>query len=750
VKHFFTPLNPLSSQKGRRYRIVAMLALILVLILVALGIFQPLLPFPGNPRDTLLFYLLSSLNFIVSLTLLAVLIRNLLKLRQEQVENRLGSQFKTKMVGFSIGIALVPGILLFFFTYGLLNSSVDRWFGAPTLSFVDSAENIRTAFLQRELDDLRQTLRTLMRATGLRGKEPDITIDATDRTLLQREFINQQLHFLEITTRGQVSFSQGDGKIVATIIDEARNTVAKGRSYSRYLVENESNTVYLIVGVPIIQAAQSIGEVPITQTSQAIGGVFAVRRWPQYLADSFIEIAQQGKTRDLLSRQTQRLKVINLYLLGAVTLLLIFVATWVALYVARGITVPIQALAEATQALTQGTLDIRVECPAEDELAILVDSFNRMAAQLSENRRNLEGAAIEQKETNRVLEERRIYIETILESLSTGIISLDSEHNLKTINSAALKILRNNVELLFSSEDQPNIVRLLRRVKRIQRQIGREMELHIPDLLPVTVMITPLRDEHGLFAGSVVMIEDISELIQAQRSAVWSEVARRMAHEIKNPLTPIQLCAERIARNTQRLNPAPDARYQQIIAECTTTIKQEVATLARMVGEFSQFARLPQAQLVPAALNEVVIETVKLYADRLNGIALTTILASDLPLLPLDKEQMKRVLVNLIDNAVEAMASVPLPHQLEIYTEFLPEREQINLVVRDNGHGIARADRDKLFQPYFSTRKRGTGLGLAIVSHIIDDHGGKIHCEDNPPRGTHFVIELPTSHKGEG
>jgi PAS domain S-box-containing protein len=730
------------APRSRRYRLILLtiITFALIALLVGLGTVKPLIPVPNRPSDALLLYALSSINFIASLVLLAVLMRNLLKLRRERAEQRLGSKFKTRMVIFSIGISLLPGVLLFFFAYGLLNTSLDIWFSSPANSFFNSAENIRKAFMQRELDDLNQNTRTLMRATGLRGHTPDLVIDEEDKRLLQREYVNQQLRFLEIRHDNEVLFSLG-GENVQSIqeLAQARADIVAGRAYYQTARGADLRTIYLIVALPIIQS------------TKPVGGIFSVRQLPEHLANSFLEIAKEAEDRDALSRNAKHIKVTNLYLLGAMTLLLIFAATWIALYVARGITVPIQALAEATQAVARGNFDIRVLCPAEDELAALVHSFNQMAAQLSENRHNLDLAAVEQRDTNRALEERRRYIETILQSLSTGIISLDSEHRLITINQAAMAILRCDkppasgvaVDQLFPAENQAEILRLTRRARRAGQQT-REVELyHQTAPLHTAVTITPLRDNMGIFQGSVIMIEDISELITAQRSAVWSEVARRMAHEIKNPLTPIQLSAERIAKNSQRIAAHLDAKYSRIVEECTTTIKQEVSTLQRMVDEFSRFARLPEAQLNPASINEVVIETIKLYDERLEDIKIKTAFAEDLPPLNLDRDQIKRTLVNLIDNAVEAMIASPGEHLLFITTEYLRDRELARLIVSDTGHGIAPSDREKLFQPYFSTRKRGTGLGLAIVSHIVTDHAGKIRVEDNKPRGSRFIIELP-------
>lgn len=738
---------PNPNGRGRRYQVIflTITTFVVIALLVALGTVKPLIPIPERSSDTLILYALSSINFIASLVLLAILTRNLLKLRRERAEQRLGSKFKTKMVIFSIGISLLPAILQFFFAYGLLNTSLDIWFSSPANKFYASAANLQQVFLQRQLEDLSQISRTLLRAIGLRGRQQDLVLDDIEKRLLQREYNNQQLRLLEVNLLDKTVFIQNNEPIInPKELTEARNAVSLGNAYARWTTSDDLRTFYLIIGQPI------------NQTNKSIGGIFLVKQLPQNLADMFVEVTKQVEDRDRLSRNAKQLKITNLYLLGAMTLLLIFAATWIALYVANGITVPIQALAEATQALTRGNFDIRVLCPAEDELASLVQSFNQMAAQLSENRHNLDLAAKEQRETNRALEERRRYIETILQSLSTGIISLDNEHRMITINQAALNILHLDVPPttktpitdLFATENQKEIDYLVRKARRIG-QINQELEIHNQaSILHTSLTITALRDKNGVFQGSVLMIEDISDLIAAQRSAVWSEVARRMAHEIKNPLTPIQLCAERVAKNSQKIANSLEPKYLQVVEECATTIKQEVSTLQRMVDEFSRFARLPQAQLQAGSLNQVILETLKLYEERLDEVKIITTLSETLPLINLDKEQIKRVMVNLIDNAAESMQDTK-EKLLSIATEYLPERELIRLTVSDTGHGINVEDKEKLFQPYFSTRKRGTGLGLAIVSHIVNDHVGKIRVEDNFPIGTKFIIELATTNKTE-
>ena len=445
-------------------------------------------------------------------------------------------------------------------------------------------------------------------------------------------------------------------------------------------------------------------------------------------------------------------------LLAAVALLLIFSASWIALHVARGITVPIQALAEATERVAKNDFSRPVEVEAEDELASLITSFNQMAGQLDENRHRLERAADD-------LQERRRYIETVLESLSTGVISTDVEMRITTINRAALYMLgirdRPSVGTQVSEIAGPDRAGELAVICRRAQRTGlaqADIRYQHPSggSLQTATTAVPLRSSGGALQGWVIVIEDLTDLIQAERVAAWSEVARRMAHEIKNPLTPIQLSAERIIRNYERTGESRNSRFEEVVREGTATISREVATLQRMVEEFSRFARLPEARPVDASLNEVIRAAVGLYADRLDGFIIECDLADDIPSLKLDPDQIKRVLVNLIDNALEAMSSdtdngangVNGAHEntasrVGIESRFIETSEIARITVSDVGHGIRATDRDKLFLPKFSTRDRATGLGLAIVSHIVADHNGRIWVEDNEPRGATFIIELP-------
>ena len=479
----------------------------------------------------------------------------------------------------------------------------------------------------------------------------------------------------------------------------------------------------------------------------------------------------QSEYRHLVDRQ-RRVRSLGLSTLGLMTLMLLFVSSWVAIYLARGIATPIKALAEASNEIARGNLSHRVTTIAEDELALLAHSFNQMTAQLEENRSRIEAGTAALRDKNLTLEERREYIETILQSLSTGVVSLDENDGVTTINAAASRILRlssaaeheRKLQDLMGTEDWSVLDRILRRARRTgqateQAQLSGAGDDAESTALPVALTATALRGSDTQKRGVVLVVEDLSELLAAQRVAAWSEVARRMAHEIKNPLTPIQLSAERIAKSYRRAtandqnggngNPGlsgvagEQIQVAAVIDECTETIAREVAGLKAMVDEFSRFARLPLARLEVADLNEVVRHAVGLYDDRLTGVTMETKLAEDLPSAMLDTEQLRRVFVNLIDNASNALTDLDGERAINIATSFDPARSLLIAEVADTGHGIQPADFKRLFQPYFSTRGSGTGLGLAIVQRIVLEHGGRIRAGVNYPRGARFVIELP-------
>jgi two-component system, NtrC family, nitrogen regulation sensor histidine kinase NtrY len=742
----------------RRRRILLWTLGITVLLLLSIIVSQQLWLWTiiqlDTASDTLLLYALSTLNFVAFVVFSFIFVRNLLKLRRERRERQLGSKIKTRLLVYFIAISFLPIIAMAVFSYLFLNRSLEKWFGSLPARVVNEAQEVQREAFDAQTRNLRETASLL--AVVL---EPQT--DTERQQALDRVVASGQLSAVEIIdasgrviAESRAALSATDEKELRSLLDKAHslkgtdNTLADGKDLDAVVVP--------LIGEP-------------ASGQQVI--VVSLRRASSDLSTTIT--GSQGEYRKLVERQ-RRVRSLGLSTLGLMTLMLLFVSSWVAIHLARGIATPIKALAEASKEIARGNLSHRVSTIAEDELALLADSFNQMTAQLEDNRSSIEAGSAALREKNLTLEERRNYIETILESLSTGVISLDENDCVTTINAAASRMLRlrmtpagePKLKNLMAAEDWLVMDRLLRRARRTGQAAEQAQLAGLQDgaadgaALPVALTATALRASAAQKRGVVLVLEDLSELLAAQRVAAWSEVARRMAHEIKNPLTPIQLSAERIAKSYRRAasNGEPNGANGQIgiseraseeshvtavIDECTETIAREVAGLKAMVDEFSRFARLPLARLEVAHLNEVVRHAIALYDDRLAGATIETSLDPNLPAAMLDTEQLRRVFVNLIDNASNALTDHDGERVIKISTSFDLSRSLLVAEVSDTGHGIRPSDFKRLFQPYFSTRGSGTGLGLAIVQRIILEHGGRIRAEANYPRGARFVIELP-------
>ena len=726
---------------------------VLLAVIVAQGLFNlwSIIPVETG-SDTLLLYALSSLNFAAFFVFSFILLRSLLRLRRERHARQPGSKIQTRLLVYFIGLSLLPIAAMAAFSYMFLNRSVEKWMGRLPENVVERVREQQRDVLAKQNRSLFETATLL--ATVISEKPP-----AEWQSTLDRLTATAKISALEVvSSKGEIvahsespmaeaqrheleSLLQG-----ALALDEqSARELSDGKGFDLVSVQLTDSTRLLFV-------PQRFSDLDVNDT----------------LAGSQIEY------RHLVQRQ-RKVRLLGLSTLGLMTLLLLFASTWVAIYLARGFAAPIKSLAEASKEVARGNLAYRVETIADDELALLADSFNQMTAELEENRRHIESGAAVLKEKNLALEERRNYIETILASLSTGVVSLDSSDRVTTINAAAASILRlsqpppawANFSSLLSREDRVTLDRLLRRARRAgraaeQAQLTRGASAYA---IPVALTATALGADMNADRGIVLVIEDLSELLAAQRAAAWSEVARRIAHEIKNPLTPIQLSAERIARqfrmhgnggqkgddnlhdgnggDSLETAAIKSEELNRVVEESTTSITREVAGLKALVDEFSRFARMPDPQKSPTDLNDVIRQTALLYQDRLDGVGLHLELAANLPVAMLDTEQIKRVFVNLTDNALEALTT----HQRDIMitTEYDSGRDLIRASVADSGEGIPSADFKRLFQPYFSTRGRGTGLGLAIVQRIITEHGGRIYAENHQPQGARFVIELPVS-----
>jgi len=733
------------NRTRRRRRLLLWVLGATVLLLLAIIVSQQLWLWtvvrPDTPADALVLYALSTLNFVAFVVFLFIFVRNLLKLRRERRERQLGSKVKTRLLVYFISISFLPITAMAFFSYLFLNRSLEKWFSRFPDEIVRQASEVKRLTFTTQAQTLHDTASLMVMLLG--PQTPEQRRATMDQITASGQLVGIEIVGSDgsVVTQSRAQLQPDDSEQLEKLFVEARNL-------------RGANGGSLIDGKDFDALA-----VPLNSSEMLI--IAPQKRASNDLAD-LVNDSERGYQS--LVGQQRRVRLLALSTLGLMTLMLLFVVSWVATYLARGIATPIKALAEASKEVARGNLAHRITTSiADDELAMLAESFNQMTAQLEENRSRIEAGAAELRDTNMALRERRNYIETVLQSLSTGVVSIDENDCVTTLNTAAARMfaLRERSEespklsSLIGSEDWLVVERLLRRARRIGHA-SEQTQLDSGSAngngpLPVSMTATALRDSKGPRRGVVLVIEDLSELLAAQRAAAWSEVARRMAHEIKNPLTPIQLSAERIAKSYQRSVPngngvaehLDDNRVAAVISECTETITREVASLKAMVDEFSRFARLPATRLELANLNDVVTQAAGLFVDRLDGVAMTLQLDPELPSSMLDVEQMKRVFVNLIDNAVHAVALVEGEKQLTVTTSHDTERSLLRAEVADTGHGIQPSDFRRLFEPYFSRRDSGTGLGLAIVQRIIMEHGGHIHAERNVPHGAKFVIELP-------
>ncbi len=681
--------------------------------------------------NTVLFSFLGIVNILLILSLLVMLVRSLIKLLLERYQEILGSRFRTRLVFTFLGLCLVPSILLFTAAVSIIDRSIERWFSTDVERISEGAHEVIESYYQEH---------------RRRGEHfaADIAADLSRRHITQESrgrLLKAMEEELRLRHLDLVSVYLGDDPV----------TVANPRIPIHDLKPLPEAVLKESMGGAVFSWQDALGSGQLVRSGsplfhgerhEVVGTVVVGTFVAKDPTVQSARVASEVATYRQLRLQKGNIK--RVYVLGflLITLLILFSATWVGLYLARGITGPIQMLAEGTREISSGNLDYTVRLEAGDELGILVDSFNSMTRELKVSREALQ-------ERNQLLEERRRYIEAVLESIPTGVISLDGAGRVTTINRAARGILRLDTAAPLAGRTWQQLLggeALSEMSALIPRLLGRAgggltREFHVTlegAPLSLSVTFSPLDRGASTGHGLLLVMEDITSLIKAQKVAAWREVARRIAHEIKNPLTPIQLSAQRMLRKWSEK--APD--LGQAVEEGATTIVQEVKTLKTLVNEFSGFARMPAASPTQADLHEIIDSAVGLYQGTYQNVSFAREYDQQLPSARLDPEQMKRVFVNLIDNAVEAMGR---KGEIVIGTRYVSQLQVMRVEVADDGPGIPPEDKDKLFLPYFSTKKRGTGLGLAIVNRIISDHHGFIRVEDNRPRGTRFIIDLPAA-----
>jgi two-component system, NtrC family, nitrogen regulation sensor histidine kinase NtrY len=729
----------MSPLKAKQRLGLAIGGILLTLLLAGVFTFGSLdVPFePKSWRAVMVLYAVSSFVTAALLVFGLILARTTLRLWVERSREQLGARFKTKMVVGAMALSLLPIVFMFMVSYSLINRSLLLWFPKPLEAASEETQKL--------LNDLGRT--QLPRLRGL-------AFQAQSDTLRHRK------DFLQLAlARGADAvwiLNQSGKPIQGGIIcddqpEDRRGAICTQNDLSEEYLRTLSSGVevwqgggksYLAARVPNLKDGKSEGFT-----------VAAYRTSPDVLA-RLGSIESQTRQYYQEKQDLRALKRQMLLILLMFTVLLLSAVMWVALFLAKQVTVPIQALAEGTREVSSGNFDYQVPEQAQDELGVLVRSFNTMTTQLRDSRSQIDEFTRNLQQAVQELERRRQLMETVLENIPTGVISLDSSGIIQRMNTSVLRMFGvqgpnlHSLEELMGADSAQIVQDLMRRSLRmgvVSREIETVVGGRVMHLAVTVSSLGPPRTN----TGYVLVFDDLSELLRAQKTAAWQEVARRIAHEIKNPLTPIQLSAQRLSRFLERRDSSSagvldDSELAKLVQECSRLIEREVSTLAALVNEFSQFVRFPSAKLASTSANTIVRQAIEVFSGRLDSITLKTNLADNLPQVRADTGLLRSVVVNLIDNAAEALENSAL-REIAVSTKVLADSETVEISVSDTGHGISPEDKDKLFLPHFSTKERGTGLGLAIAARIIAEHGGSIHVEDNFPVGSRFVIELPVA-----
>ncbi len=691
-------------------------------------------------------YALSATNLTMLLALVFLLARNVIK---SIVEGRRGlpfARFRAKLVLTMLGMTIIPAVLVLLVGSRVVLTAVDRWFNTPMDDILTSANSIAADYYaerQRLVAD--QATRVARVLASIDLAKGDV---ARVRAAIAPEVSGPRAGLVQVYS---VVPSADGPPVVTPIVDVATPTIPQGwaRGTADLLASRAAAGADQAPWTlePLAEGGEllRVAEVVRNATGQVTGAVVA----SEYLAG---DLAERSRRMTRAYEDYTQLRVLRQPLAGVyvsffvmVTLFILVGSTWLGLYLAKRITRPVQALSAAAREIGAGHYDHRIQHEATDEFGAMVDAFNTMAAEVSSSRRRLERASLDLERKHQEGEGRRRYIEAVLERIATGVVSIDRAGRVGTINSAAARLLEFDPGVIgrpavdvFARPDLAPINDLLDQAARsrtdsVAQEIalvreGRERHL--------AAVATRLEGSEGGMDGTVLVVDDVTPLIRAQKVAAWREVARRLAHEIKNPLTPIQLSAERMRRKLTGLEPPLDA----LVDECTSTIVGEVESLKGLVDEFSQFARMPAPRAVPTDLRALLDETLALYDGLFTDVRLVRRDDPAVGHVRVDPDQLKRVIVNLVDNAVEAIdrrGTITIETVTEASAGF------VRIVVADDGPGIPAGEREKLFLPYYSTKGRGSGLGLAIVRRIVAEHGGSIDVADNVPHGTRFTIELP-------
>ena len=731
------------EQKKKKKRLTRAIIIFCALLIPLLGYLQSsllegdvALPFPS----TILIFFLININGLLLLIMLYLVLRNLVELIFERKQNILGSKLRTRMVISFIALSLVPTALLFMISLRFVTASMDYWFNTNVENSLQSALKLAQSMYQD---------------TEKRAENMGIRIAIPLQTgEIRIENIQEVQHFF---TRN-LSMSRDDVPDELSLVDSKGNNLINVLGPELLVQKTPS------IPMEVLQQAGKTFETKIISMNMSLGELIRavipidapVKTGEQFFLVTTLLIPVDKLTmmktvvdgatgyRQLMMFKTP-IKLSLVIMLLLVTLLIIFGAIWFGLYIARSLTGPINKLALATHRVAEGDLEFTLEKESDDEMGLLVGSFNSMTARLLAGNRELALANQEIQESNTISEQRRQYLETILKNVAAGVIAIDEDCIITTINRFACELLQIDCRDFLGHDFRRVLARshvmiLENFLEELQSSEKDSIERHLRltirpgEHLSLLINITRMVDDEQQPIGHVIVFDNLTNLEKAQRVAAWQEVARRIAHEIKNPLTPIQLSAQRLRkRYMEKVKDDKD-----IFDQCTATIITQVDEIKKLVSEFSDFARMPRVSKKPGDMAAMIQDTLVLYREAHKHISFSTELSEDIDEFRFDPVQIKRVLINLLDNGVSV-----LHEGGEIQIRLYRKDNHIFMTVADNGPGISEKIKSRLFEPYFSTRKSGTGLGLAIAQTIVSEHNGRITVKDNIPVGSVFTVELP-------
>jgi two-component system nitrogen regulation sensor histidine kinase NtrY len=736
----YTLKSLLKTQTRRKRELIIILAVLLSIIVLTLlqasiTASERQLPTTKN----ILIYGLINLNITLLLLLIFLVVRNIVKLLFERKRGILGARLRTRLIVAFVGLSIVPTVLLFWVSAEFITATIESWFSSQVEYSLAKSLEVAQVYYKNSSDNSIYYAKQISNAI-------------TQNKLLNEANLKELKEFIK---QKQEEYNLGVVEVFSYTLEELVKAMNPNVPVKEF-IGSESELVQKGLEGREITKIQPAGKgdiirgvVPIFSTfrkGDVVGALVVNYYVPQSLVSKMATISsafKEYKQQELLKNP---IKTANLMILAIVTLLIIFSATWFGFYLSKSLTDPIQMLAEGTDRIAQGDLDFTIETAADDEMGSLVNSFNKMTADLRTSKIKIEEASNNLHETNLELERRRRYMETILKNVTAGVISIDETGKVTTINKSAETLLKVNAEQsLFKTYEEVLKTAEMDVVRELIKEMissGRgvfERQIRLSDPENVTELLvsgTMLKDDDENYLGMVLVFENITHLQKAQRAAAWREVARRIAHEIKNPLTPIQLSAQRLRKKykDEFINDGT------VFDECTKIILNQTDEIKNLVNEFSNFARMPATNPLPNDLMQVINESVALLKGAHKNITFTVREEQKPPIFDLDKDQMKRAIINILDNAVDAIEK---KGSITVTVSYDKTFQIAKVEIADTGCGIPQEQKKKLFEPYFSTKKSGTGLGLPIVNTIISDHNGYIRVRDNQPRGTKFIIELP-------